>query len=96
VGNIATGRSDKFHTYDGVKIVPDLHVFVNDWVWTEVSDWEFKKWPDGKGGEIADVERETFDGWYKCKNGSVYNGERMTTVCPGCRKGRDLCHLNQP
>ena len=89
--NLATGQSDKFHTYDGIGIKPGLKVFTNDWYWTEVSDHEFKKWKQGDGSEVADVEKETFDGWYKCANGVIYNGERMTTSCPMCHKGYEDC-----
>ena len=73
--------SDNYHTWDGVKIEPNLRVwspYTMSWGTVEPSNWKYQGLTD-PGGEY-------FNGWYYIKSddgkSDQLNGTRMASIDP--------------
>lgn len=83
--------NQKYYTDDGVEITPGLRVFTNDWSWYVVGSKQFTERDDNGEPYLNNPGGQYFDGWFRCwpegtseseGNGTIYNGERMTTREP--------------
>jgi hypothetical protein len=79
-------------TVDNKEIKPGLMVWHYDWYWSRIKG---REWQDRGAGLGREIDDERFDGWFTVETwsphvhawlrGMIYNGERMTTVCPNCQ-----------
>jgi hypothetical protein len=81
-------------TSDGVDITPGLRVFTYDYKWGIIDSEDFERL--SQRNSTTKWELTSNDFWFRVKyaNGSngLYNGERMITKCPNCRRGYDGCN----
>jgi hypothetical protein len=84
-------------TSNGVEIRGDLDVFTYDYKWGKVDPVDFARVM--KRNAETKWELSSNDYWFNVvyPDGSkgLFNGERMTTVCPACYRKYAECHLNK-